>query len=274
MVNRKAMFGFMIDLVTLVSTITANASTRWGYEGHLGPENWGALSPDFEPCEEGKEQSPINIPPSAPVNPPNIVFNYRPTRLHIINNSYTIQINCDKGSWIKVEDETYHLQQFHFHAKSEHTLAGQYGDMELHLVHQNERGVYAVIGAIIKRGADNPAYAPIFDNLPEEPGDLETIGWTTFNAVDLLPQERSYYRYNGSLTTPPCTEGVKWFMLTQPVTLSASQIAAYERLYNNNYRPVQPLNGRCFLPQPKKGRPGGLLGQLLGSLTSIKNLFL
>ncbi|MCP4363297.1 MAG: carbonic anhydrase family protein [Chloroflexi bacterium] len=188
------------------------------------------------------------------VNPADIVFNYQPSALNILNNGHTIQANYDEGSSIEVDGKPYNLLQFHFHALSEHTINGNYSPMEMHLVHQSDDGNFAVVGVMLNNGGENAAYTPMFDNLPAQESEAETIGGVTVNADDLLPQDRGYYRYNGSFTTPPCTEGVSWFVMSTPVELSDAQISAFEQICNGNYRPVQPLNARTF-PQAGEVTP-------------------
>jgi carbonic anhydrase len=235
-------------LLCLVSlSAAASEPVHWGYDGEAGPEHWGTLSPDFAACSAGREQSPVDIPAAAPVNPPELGFDYQPSELNIVNNGHTIQVNNDPGSSLEFGGAVYELVQFHLHALSEHTLNGAYTDMELHLVHQDAGGRLAVVGVMIKEGAHNPAYEPVLAHMPPEEGDPLTISGTTVNASELLPAEQSYYRYSGSLTTPPCTEGVAWFVMATPVELSTAQIAAFQALYDHNYRPIQPLNERTFL---------------------------
>jgi len=238
------LLGLMLAGVALAQ---GHGGVHWGYEGEAGPEHWGELSPDFAACSAGKEQSPIDIPASAAVNPADLAFNYKPTAVTIVNNGHAIQVNYDAGSSIEVDGITYKLLQFHFHALSEHTVKGEHADMEMHLVHQNADGGLAVVGVLINKGAENPAYAPVWNHLPAEEGEPETISDETVNVNDLLPADRSYYRYNGSLTTPPCTEGVKWLMMTNPVELSEAQVAAFDAVMYDDYRPVQPFNARAFL---------------------------
>ncbi len=146
-----------------------------------------------------------------------------------------------------LEGQTYELVQFHFHATSEHTQAGEHAPMELHLVHSTAAGELAVVGAWLEVGEHNAAFEPVFNNLPATETEPEAVPGETVNADDLLPAERTYHRYNGSLTTPPCTQGVKWVMLSETVELSAEQIAAYTNIYDNNFRPVQEFNDRTFL---------------------------
>ncbi|HJH29404.1 MAG TPA: carbonic anhydrase family protein [Methanosarcinaceae archaeon] len=223
----------------------ATEEHHWGYEGEGGPEHWAELG---YPDASGSEQSPIDIPDGTSLHDADIIFNYDSSALNIINNGHTIKVDYDEGSTIEVENNTYKLLQYHFHYLSEHTIRGEHSDMELHLVHQSDDGKYAVIGVMMDAGTEeNSAYTPIWDYLPAEEGEVETIDGITVNAVDLLPEVRTYYRYDGSFTTPPCTEGINWFMMDNPVELSTTQIDAFKEIYSNNYRPVQPLNDREFI---------------------------
>ena len=233
--------------ILLAGGVMAQEPVHWGYEGEEGPAHWGELSPDFALCSTGKEQSPVDIPALTSLNEESVAFNYRPTAVNILNNGHTIQVNYDEGSSIEVDSTKYNLLQFHFHGPSEHTLNGQYYDMEMHLVHQNAAGGLAVVGVFIERGSEKQAFAPVWNNLPTEESEPEMIGGASVNAGDLLPANRAYYRYNGSLTTPPCSEGVKWFVLSTPIELSGAQIDAFEAIMHDNNRPVQPLNERGFI---------------------------
>ncbi len=226
---------------------TASGPVHWGYEGEAGPAHWGDLSPEFAACGAGREQSPVDIPRAAPLNPGDPQFDYRPSILAIANNGHSIQVTYEAGSTLVVGNARYALVQFHLHAPSEHTLGGAYAPMELHLVHQDAGGRIAVAGVLLVEGAHNAAYEPVLVHMPAQVGEAEVIDGTTVDANALLPADRAYYRYRGSLTTPPCTEGVEWFVLAEPVELSAAQIAAFRMVYDGNNRPVQPLNGRTFL---------------------------
>ena len=220
----------------------------WGYEAENGPDVWGQLSPEYVLCAEGGRQSPIGLVNPTAAKFPAIVFNYRPTALNIRNNNgRTIEVASTEENWVEVEGTRYELLQFHFHAPSEHTMAGKPFDMEMHLVHKNRDGTLAVIGVLIEHGSDHAAFNPLWAHLPSVPGKVKRIGNVTINADDLLPSARHAYRYDGSLTTPPCSEGVKWFVLTTPVELSEVQIAAFEAIVHDNNRPIQPLNGRELL---------------------------
>ena len=219
----------------------------WGYEAENGPDVWAQLSPEYGLCGAGIHQSPIDIVNLTPAKLPPITFNYQPTFLNIYNTGNTIEVVYTEGSWIEVDGTKYHLLQFHFHAPSEHTVVGNLYDMEMHLVHKSEDGTLAVIGVLIESGSINTAFASFWHCLPSIPGESAQMKGVILNASDLLPSAKQTYRYNGSLTTPPCSEGVKWFVLTTPIEMSHSQIAAFKVILSGNNRPVQPLNGRELL---------------------------
>ena len=221
---------------------------HWAYEGEAGPDNWGELSPDFAACAEGDEQSPIDLTPAEPQDLPDIVFDYEPSKLAIQNNGHTIQANYEPGSSISVGDESYELIQFHFHAHSEHTLDGESFPLEMHLVHRDDGGRLAVVGVMLEEGAANDAFEAVFENLPvEESEQAEAVDGATVDALQLLPTKKSYVAYQGSLTTPPCSEGVSWYVLSEPVKLSEDQIESFTEIFENNFRPTQPLGDREVL---------------------------
>lgn len=195
----------------------------------------------------GIEQSPVDIPAGMPAHDADIKFSYEPMALNIVNNGHTVQVNSDGDSFIEVEGKKYSLLQFHFHALSEHTLAGEHTPMEVHFVHQSADGEYAVVGVFLEQGENNAAYAPVFGNMPADSGKAQTVSGVAINTIDLLPAQREYYRYEGSFTTPPFTEGVKWFVMSNTVSLSSDEIGAYTQLYSDNYRMVQGINERTFI---------------------------
>ncbi len=229
--------------VTVDDAHTEEVAEHWGYEGEGGPEYWAELG--YPDCS-GNEQSPIDIPAGTPVHSADISFNYDPSALNIVNNGHSIKVDYDEGSSIEVENMTYNLLQLHFHSLSENTINGEYSEMEMHLVHQSDTGEYAVIGVMMDGGSENSAYAPIWEYMPAEVGEVEKISNVTVDADDLLPATKTYYHFDGSFTTPPCTEGVNWFLMDTPVELSTEQINAFKLIYANNNRPVQPLNDREF----------------------------
>jgi len=222
----------------------AHAGPHWTYEGEDGPARWGALDASFAACASGAEQSPIDLAGAAAEDLANIAFNYQSTDVRILNNGHTVQVNYDPGSFLEVDGERYDLAQFHFHAPSEHTIDGKPSAAELHLVHKNAAGKLAVVGVMIDEGAENAAVAPVWGNLPATESAEASLG-IRFNAADVLPADRTTYRYPGSLTTPPCTEGVRWHVMTQPIEMSPGQIEAFHSLFAaGNNRPVQSVNAR------------------------------
>jgi carbonic anhydrase len=168
----------------------------------------------------------------------------------MVNNGHTVQFNYAPGSFITSLGTNYRLAQFHFHTPSEHTLDGVSYPLELHLVHVDSTGAPAVVvGLFIKRGARNTALGAAFDNLPQNEGDVSQPANATINAAHLLPSNTTHFRYDGSLTTPPCSEGIRWYVMRTPIEMSDAQIAAYQSLagLNPSARPLQPVNGRGIL---------------------------
>lgn len=229
----------------LTKTRSHGMEVHWGYEGVVGPDAWGTLCPEFVLCSEGEFQSPIDISETTAAHLSDIEFNYKPTTLNIVNNGHTIQVNYDEGSHIEINgSQQYQLKQFHFHAPSEHTIGGKHAEIEMHLVHQNAEDELAVVGLLIERGSHRWSFRPMWDNMPENSGDRLHAKNVTVNAENLIPGNRLYYKYGGSLTTPPCSEGVKWFVLATPVEMSGAQIDSFKAIVYGNNRPVQPLNNR------------------------------
>jgi len=219
---------------------------HWGYQGELGPDHWGSLDPAFAVCTGGREQSPIDLRGAAREALSEIVFEYAPSPISIQNNGHTIQVDYQAGSGIVLDGTRYGLTQFHFHHRSEHTVDGADFPLELHLVHEDAAGALAVVGVFLEEGAANEALAPVWRHLPAEAGPAALVAGT-LDAAALLPERRTTWRYSGSLTTPPCSENVRWLLLDTPVALSAAQIAAFTAIYANNARPVQPLGDRDLL---------------------------
>lgn len=221
----------------------------WSYAGDRGPASWGTLDETFSPCAGGTEQSPIDLVAGAAVGDyPAVEYDYGPRTGTVVNTGRTIQVNVDRGSGITVGGARYELLQFHFHHPSEHTVGGERFPMEMHLVHQVHRGPgggLAVVGALLREGDESETLAPIWAHLPRHAGAAAPLP-DAIQVAELLPRKRTAWRYRGSLTTPPCTEGVAWIVLTEPVMLSAAQIAAFGGLYPRNFRPVQPLGRRTL----------------------------
>jgi carbonic anhydrase len=224
--------------------MTNQEPLAWSYTGATAPDQWGTLSPDFALCCAGKSQSPITIQREH-VQQATYAWHrdYRETSVRLINNGHTIQVNYAPGSTLTFDGRSYRLLQFHFHMPSEHAIDDTLADMELHLVHQDEAGNLAVIGVMITAGQPNTVVEPFWGQWTTEPGEvfLEDV---SINIADLLPADQSLYLYDGSLTTPPCSEGVRWLVMQQPITFSQEQIAVYGQILANTNRPLQPLNNR------------------------------
>ncbi|MGI9455124.1 MAG: carbonic anhydrase [Aeoliella sp.] len=226
-------------------------AAEWGYSGKTGPSHWGELAPEYILAKDGKQQSPIDIRDTLPRPLPRIDFHYRPSRIHLIYNGHTIQENEDPGGFATVSDRKFELQQFHFHAPSEHTVGGKQFPMEMHLVHKSEDGTSGVVAVFIQEGEHNRAFDPVWDSLPDANRPQQDTEFK-IDASSLLPEDTSYYSYDGSFTTPPCTEQVKWVILAQPVSLSKQQISRFRAVIHDNNRPVQPVHGRqVFRTQQK-----------------------
>jgi carbonic anhydrase len=232
---------------------TGSQNHHWSYSGHDGPSHWGQLDSAYSACATGKAQSPINIRTKdvTASNLPPLVFNYRPVPLSIVDNGHTIQANYEPGSALLVGGKSFELVSFHFHHPSEEEIDGKRFDMVAHLVHRDAQGQLAVVAVPLTLGRDNPLLATLWSNLPKH-GDhgssaAAAAGAARINAGGLVPSDHSYYTFGGSLTTPPCSEGVHWMVLKTPMEISKAQIATFASRYPNNARPEQRLNGRHVL---------------------------
>lgn len=220
-------------------------SIHWSYGGEVNPTRWGEVSPEFALCETGTAQSPVNIEKASKQQPAKIELNYQPTPLEVINTGHTIQVNYAPGSFVNIDGKQYELLQFHFHTPSEHNVEKNAYAMELHFVHRNEQDKLAVVGVFIKEGKPNDSLETIWQNMPQTQGENK-LDSVQFNASNLLPSDLTHYSYIGSLTTPPCSEGVSWNILTTPIEASEEQISEFMAIYNVNARPIQPLNDRAI----------------------------
>ncbi len=229
-------------------TIAAEPAHHWSYEGKEGPSHWAEIDPHNAACA-GKSQSPIEIRTAearaAPLPP--LKFDYRPVPLHIIDNGHTIQVNYDPGSSLTVGGERYELVQFHFHRPSEEIIDGKRFAMVAHLVHRDVKGHLAVVAVPLRTGHDNALVENLWRNLPTVKDKEMSRAAIKVNAATLLPANLGYYAYTGSLTTPPCSEGVRWFVLKTPSPVSAHEVEIFASHYPNDARPVQPRNGRQVL---------------------------
>ncbi len=219
---------------------------HWAYDGENGPQAWGKLKPEFNLCALGKRQSPINIEEGntlmGPAEP--VQFNYRPSNASVVNNGHTIQVDVQGDNSITVRGSNYKLIQFHFHSPSEEQVNYKRFAMVAHLVHKNDEGQLAVVAVLLEQGTANPLIDKVWTYMPLDANDRVRMPRDLLNMNELLPADQRYYQFMGSLTTPPCSEGVLWMVLKQPMQLSKSQFRLFTQLYPNNARPVQPLNAR------------------------------
>ncbi len=220
---------------------------HWGYVGEGGPAHWGDLNSEYAACKEGHSQSPIDITGALDIDQPPIQFSYQAVPLHLVNNGHTIKITYAPGSTITVNGQTYKLLQFHFHSQSENAVNGRLFPMEAHLVHADENGKLAVVGVMFEDGAANPFVEELWKYMPALANSTMNVSNESINVMNMLPVNKDYYSWEGSLTTPPCTEGVKWMLLKEPVTISEDQVKKLQMvMHGGNNRPVQPLYGRTI----------------------------
>jgi len=218
---------------------------HWEYQGSGGPERWGHMKPEFAKCSSGTRQSPIDIRDGIKVELDPVQFDYKPSAFKVVDNGHTIQVNVAPGNSIEVMGQRFELVQFHFHRPSEERIDGKAFDMVAHLVHKNLEGRLAVVAVLLEKGSAQPVVQSVWNNLPLEKGD-EIAARAPIDLNRLLPAERGYFTYMGSLTTPPCSEGVLWMVMKQPVPISGEQIDIFARLYPMNARPVQSASGRLI----------------------------
>ena len=218
---------------------------HWGYTGDGGPAHWAQLEEDFGVCKLGLEQSPIDIPSARVKTAADLApldFGYRAGAGEVVNNGHTIQVNLAAGGTMTSSGTAFKLLQFHFHTPSEEKINGGNFPLVAHFVHRDAAGHLAVVAVLFKLGKKNAALAPVFDAMPVEEGGKATLA--PFDPSAVLPADRRYYAFKGSLTTPPCSEGVAWHVLRTPVELDWRQLEAFRKIFPRNARPVQPLHGR------------------------------
>jgi len=222
-------------------------TAEWSYKGKEGPKGWGNLAPSYRTCKTGHTQSPINIQGAKKADLPALKFDYNAVPLNIIDNGHTIEVIYAPGSTLTIGDKVYTLKQFHFHHPSEEHVNGHGYDMSAHLVHADSEGHLAVVGVFLTKGSANALIDSVWKNIPKEKEKAVDVHEVTFNAKDLLPSDLGYYTFNGSLTTPPCSEGVTWYVLKNPMTISDAQVATFAKEYPKDARPIQRVNGRELL---------------------------
>jgi carbonic anhydrase len=229
--------------------------THWGYEPGNGPSNWGKLNRDWLLCAEGKQQSPVDLTGAIQKNLGEMKLEFPTANLKVVHqthvldaldNGHTIQINYDGGETLEIGNKSFALRQYHFHSPSEHTVNGRHYPMEMHMVHVSQDKKLAVIGVFIEQGRHNAAFDRIWSNLPTQTGQEVHLENVQVDIDHILPKNKATYRYRGSLTTPPCSEGVGWFVYVEPIELSRDQIEAFQKIFHGNNRPTQPLNDRSL----------------------------
>ena len=256
-------FWMALHVVILVAGLTSLAGAQekpsapkgaepphWGYSGNVGPDRWSALSPAYEMCGLGRNQSPIDLTGFVAADLKAINLSYGTNAKEILNNGHSVQVNYTPGSSVELDGRVFELKQFHFHAPSENRIGGKAFPMEGHLVHADKDGNLAVVAVMFAEGKANAAVATLWKQLPAKEGEKFAVA-SQVNAAGVLPGSRAYYRYNGSLTTPPCSEGVRWLVMKEPVSVSREQVEAFKKVMGHpNNRPVQPVNARPIL-QPR-----------------------
>ena len=244
---KNTILSTVTPLLLILATTTATAQTHWEYTGENGPDHWAQLTADFALCGNGKNQSPINLSHMVDSSLEPIQFNYTGNSQEIVNNGHTVQVNYQPGSSIEIDNHRFELKQFHFHAPSENHIDGVAFPMEAHLVHADEQGNLAVVAVMFELGDFNKTLDSLWSKMPATAGEKNSLPGA-INVMSLLPENRDYYRFNGSLTTPPCTEGVEWLVMKHPVKLSQSQITAFQHaMGHDNNRPIQQVFARPIL---------------------------
>jgi carbonic anhydrase len=238
--------------VLLTTTIfAAEYSTHWGYTGHASPEHWGDLDSKNVMCKLGHNQSPINITRDIEVDTKNlepIHFNYNSESSSVVDNGHTIQVNIKKGSSIAIDGKVFELKQFHFHTPSENEIDGKHFPLEAHLVHMANDGSLAVVAILFEEGEENPLLQKVWAKMPHKAGEKAKVAVTAEEINKFLPKDKSYYRFDGSLTTPPCSEGVRWFVFKLYDTVSKAQVEEFLHvMHHPNNRPIQDIGARKVL---------------------------
>jgi carbonic anhydrase len=239
-------FSILLVLSLNCSASEQTTQVHWNYNGENSPANWGSLSPEFQKCTDGVNQSPIDLKKIINGNLTKIPFDYNSTSIDIINNGHTVQVNLSEGSTINIDGIKFKLKQFHFHTPSENNINGESFPLEAHFVHASKDGELAVVGLMFKEGKENMILKQFWKKMPMKSGDKEKL--KVINIKKLLPKKLEYYRFNGSLTTPPCTEGVRWIVLKEATTVSKAQIEKFSKVIGHpNNRPIQATNARMII---------------------------
>lgn len=246
LVHASALCGTV--LLTAGIAWASGGKAHWSYSGEGGPANWGHLSPDFVMCGKGKNQSPVDLNSMVEAELQPISFSYAPAGLDVVNNGHTIKASIAPGSSITVDGHRFDLLQVHWHTPSENTVNGKSFPMEAHLVHGDSAGNLAVVSVLYNKGQENKSISSVWEQMPAATGGTSKNKGTQVMPSAMLPADRDYYRFNGSLTTPPCTEGVLWLVMKNPVEASGKQIEKFHGTFHHDTnRPVQPANARVIM---------------------------
>lgn len=244
----KTLMSAVVATLFSASLIAQSHTTHWGYTGHEGPENWGNLSADYSLCKNGNSQSPINISKTVVVSTKGleeIKFDYKTSASEVINNGHTIQVNIKDGSNIEIDKILFSLKQVHFHTPSENQIDGKNFPLEAHFVHVSQKGEIAVIALMFEDANENQIIKMIWSKMPHYVGTKVDFTLSAEHINNLLPNNKSYYRFNGSLTTPPCSEGVRWLVLQNYSSISSAQTKEFLDIFHHeNSRPIQSINAR------------------------------
>jgi len=238
-----------IVILALAVLLSGCASSHWSYQGEHGPKHWGSLSSDYAMCSEGKMQSPIDVKPTKKGKLKKLKFKYEAGSTSVVNNGHTVQVNIAGGSYVKIDGVDYELKQFHFHTPSENNINHKSYPLEAHFVHASKDGKLAVVAVMFKKGRKNKALDKVFSKLPLKAGESVELKLSAKDIKKIMPSSKKYYKFQGSLTTPPCSEGVTWIVLKKPVSVSKKQVKSFFETLgkHNNNRPLQPANGRDIL---------------------------
>ena len=245
---------FKLSVIAVSALLLTNVygnehkGTHWGYSGEIGPSNWGKLDKKFHMCSEGKVQSPIDVKATKDVDLAPLDIKYTKGSKNIVNNGHAVQVNMQDGNKFIIDGKEYDLKQFHFHTPSENHINGKSFPMEAHFVHATKDGNLAVIAVVFKEGDANPAFEKIVKSFPIGENKEKELALSKDDVNSILPSNKDYYKFMGSLTTPPCSENVKWFVIKTPQNVSKEQIEAMQKeIGKKNNRPIQPSNGREIL---------------------------
>jgi carbonic anhydrase len=253
----KVLFSFIFVGIVAISVASITAYSQilekdqhdWGYIGKEGPAGWSRINSNYHTCSSGQSQSPINISENKVQKDrslPDIIFSYMGVPVKIWNSGHTIQVNYPKGSYINIGGNSFELIQLHFHSPSEHAFDGKHAEMEVHFVNKNENGSLVILGVLMKKGKHNKELEALFDHLSPKEGLEVSVVNTKINPMEFIPKEKEYFTYLGSLTTPPCSENVSWYVMKDKIEVSSNQIKKFKKIIQMNARPLQDLSKRVI----------------------------